>query len=73
MDTPHPHTLLTADEAEDREEQQAVLDKLLHGKPVPPAIAQRIRAKAQKITDELYRQHGVLDIGVPAIRELRDE
>lgn len=26
-----------------------------------------------RISDEVRRKHGVLDIGVPAIRELRDE
>jgi hypothetical protein len=58
---------------EEQEEHQAVVDKILHGKPIPPPITQRIRAKAQRITDELRRQHGLLDIGVPANRELRGE
>jgi hypothetical protein len=66
-------TSTSMDRNEEQEEQQAVLDKVLHGKPIPPDIAQRIRAKAQRITDELRRQHGLLDIGVPAIRELRGE
>jgi hypothetical protein len=62
-----------AERIEEQEEQQAVVDKILHGKPIPPTISQRIREKAQRITDELRRQHGLLDIGVPAIRELRGE
>jgi hypothetical protein len=43
------------------------------GKPVPPEIARRIRAEGAKITDRLRQQYGELNIGVPAIRELRDE
>lgn len=59
-------------DAEEQEETQALLDKLMHGKPIPPAIAQRMRARGDRIREETFRQHGLLDIGVPAIRELRD-
>jgi len=58
---------------EEREEQQAILDKLLHGKPVPPQLDRRIRERAAHITREIYEKHGLLDIAVPAIRELRGE
>ena len=51
---------------------QAVLDKLTTGKPLPPETYQRIREQADKVRDEIARTHGVLDIGVPAIRALRD-
>ncbi len=37
-----------------------------------PAFESRIRAEAERIREEILRQHGVLDIGVPAIRELRE-
>jgi hypothetical protein len=57
---------------EEREEQQAILDKFLHSKPVPPEVERRIRERAANITEEIYRQHGLLDVAVPAIRELRD-
>jgi hypothetical protein len=33
----------------------------------------RIHEESQKIRAEIYEQHGVLDIGVLAIRELREE
>jgi hypothetical protein len=32
----------------------------------------RIHAQSEKITQEVLAKHGVLDIGVPAIRALRD-
>jgi hypothetical protein len=37
-----------------------------------PEFEQRIHAQAEKIGQEVLAKHGVLDIGVPAIRALRD-
>jgi hypothetical protein len=37
-----------------------------------PEFEERIHAQAEKISQEVLKQHGVLDIGVPAIRALRD-
>jgi hypothetical protein len=37
-----------------------------------PEFERRIHEEAAKIRDEIFRNHGYLDIGVPAIRELRD-
>ncbi len=42
------------------------------GKPVPADVAERARRRAAAITEEVRRKHGTVDIGVPAIRELRD-
>lgn len=52
---------------------QAVLAHLTSGVPLDPEIALRVRERAAGITEEIRRRHGVLDIGVPAIRALRDE
>jgi hypothetical protein len=38
-----------------------------------PVILQRIHDEAEKIKREVFEKHGQLDIGTPAIRELRDE
>jgi len=43
------------------------------GKPVPADVAARLRARAARITEKIRRKFGVVDIGVPAIRELRGE
>jgi len=43
------------------------------GKPADPAFVQQIAIEAEKIREEVKRKHGILDIGVSAIRELRDE
>jgi hypothetical protein len=51
---------------------QAVIESLMTGKPLDPEIRRRVREEADRIRDEVFRRHGLLDIGVPAIRELRD-
>jgi hypothetical protein len=37
-----------------------------------PEFEQRIHAQAEKISQQVLEKHGVLDIGVPIIRALRD-
>ena len=37
-----------------------------------PEFDRRIRDKAARIREDILRRNGVLDIGVPALRELRD-
>ena len=52
---------------------QTVLDHFATGKPLDPEVAKRVRERGRRIREEVYRKHGLLDIGVPAIRELRGE
>jgi hypothetical protein len=42
------------------------------GEPADPEFVRRIAEEARKIREEVKQKHGILDIGVPAIRELRD-
>lgn len=51
---------------------QAALSAAMAGKKLDPVIAQTIRERAEKITEEIRKKHGTLDIAVPAIRALRD-
>lgn len=37
-----------------------------------PEEARRACEESDRIREEIRREHGILDIGVPAIRELRD-
>ncbi|MBY0522199.1 MAG: hypothetical protein K2R98_02305 [Gemmataceae bacterium] len=69
MKTMEPIPDLPADLAADT---QAILDKLMTGKVVDPEVARRIRERGDRIREAILQKHGVLDIGVPAIRELRD-
>lgn len=43
-----------------------------NGRAPSPEFVRRIALEAEKIREEVKRKHGILDIGVPAIRELRD-
>lgn len=38
-----------------------------------PEAMRRACARMDRMREEVRRKHGLLDIGVPAIRELRDE
>lgn len=37
-----------------------------------PAFEQRVHDEAERIRAEVFRKHGMLDIGVAAIRDLRE-
>jgi hypothetical protein len=39
----------------------AVLDRLASGTPVDPAVAERVHARAERITEEIRRAHGLVD------------
>jgi hypothetical protein len=54
-----------------QEDTEAILAHLA-GERLDPAIARRIRERGDRIREQILRDHGPLDIGVPAIRELRD-
>ena len=54
-------------------ESQAVLEHLLTGKPIDPDIKCEIHERAAKITQEIRDKFGLVDIAVPAIRELRGD
>lgn len=51
---------------------QAVIQKLLTAIPLDLETYRRIREQADHVRDELFQRYGVLEIGVPAIRDLRD-
>ena len=38
-----------------------------------PEVMRRAAERMDRMREETYRQHGLLDIGVPAIRELRGD
>jgi hypothetical protein len=38
-----------------------------------PEFTARVQAETEKITEEIRRKHGVLNIAVDLIREVRDE
>jgi hypothetical protein len=54
-------------------DEEAVMESCLTGKPLDPEVARRVNERARQITEETFRKHGLVDIAVPAIRELRGE
>jgi hypothetical protein len=54
-------------------DEQAVIDSFVTGTPLDPEVAKRVHERAQAIRAQTFEKHGLLDIGVPAIRELRGE
>jgi len=51
----------------------AVIASVMSGTPLDPEVARRLNERADRIRQEVYEKFGELDIGVPAIRELRGE
>lgn len=54
-------------------DSQAIIEHLLHGTPLDPEVDRRVHDRAAKITDELRRMHGTVDIAVDLVRQVRDE
>jgi hypothetical protein len=52
-------------------ELQAAADRAAKGIRDPESMANACK-RMDRVREEIRRQHGILDIGVPAIRELRD-
>ncbi len=53
-------------------DNEAVVRAIAAGRKLDPDVVRRVRARAQQVTDEVYRKHGKLDVAIPAIREVRD-
>jgi hypothetical protein len=51
---------------------EAIVAAITGGKKPDPALARKVRDRARRITEDIRRNHGVLDIGAKAIRDLRD-
>jgi hypothetical protein len=51
---------------------EAVIAKLMTGKQLDPETYQRIRTRSEKITEEVRKIHGVLNIAVDLIRDCRE-
>ena len=52
---------------------QLIADSVAAGKPIPPDVFRRVQERAEGIRQRVFQQHGVVNVGVPAIRELRDD
>jgi hypothetical protein len=67
-------SMKTLDQIPDADEAtKAVIECAMTGKPVDPEIARRVRAEGEKLRQQIFEKHGLVDIVVPAIRELRGD
>ena len=51
---------------------EAVAAAVSAGRKPDPELTRRVRDRAEQIRERVFQKHGVLDIGGPAIRALRD-
>jgi hypothetical protein len=56
-----------------RADLKAVLDSVIHKTPLDPEIARRVRERSDRITQEVFQRHGLLNVAVDLVREGRDE
>ena len=54
-------------------DDEALMERVLHGKPLDPEVYRRIREEGDRITEEIRRQQGTIEIAVDLVREIRDE
>jgi hypothetical protein len=66
MATINPNTVPTDD-------LQAVLDHVISGTPLDPEVTRRVRERSSALRQELRKRHGILNVAVDLIREVRDE
>ena len=58
---------------EQQADEEAVNEHVLTGKPIDPDVYRPVRARAERITAELRRKYGDMNISADLIREVRDE
>jgi hypothetical protein len=59
--------------AEQQADEETVNEHVLTGKPLDPEVFRRVRARAEKITAELRRKYGDVNLSAHLIREFCDE
>jgi hypothetical protein len=58
---------------EQQADEEAVNEHVSTSKSLDPEVYRRVRARAEKITAELRRMYGDMNISADLIREVRDE
>jgi hypothetical protein len=59
--------------SEQQADEAAVHEHVLSAKPLDPEIYRRVRARPGKITAELRRKYGDMNLSADLLREVRDE
>jgi hypothetical protein len=68
MNTPESSNDVSADA-----DARLVAECVAAGRPIPPEVVRRVQERAERARKELLATHGVQNIGVAIIRELRGE
>jgi hypothetical protein len=55
------------------DDMQAVADAVAAGRPVDAEVALRVRARSERVQEQLLRQYGVREIAVDLVRQGREE
>jgi hypothetical protein len=66
-------TMNTGIPAEIMADAKLVAECVATGRVVPLDVARRVQERANCIRQEVLAKHGILDVGVPAIRAFRGE
>jgi hypothetical protein len=59
--------------SDEQADAQTVADCVAARRPIPAEVVRRVRERADKARREILATHGVQDIGVQIIREMRGE
>jgi hypothetical protein len=62
----------TGSDPQARDDYQAVMRHVAEGTPVEPELARRVRERAERITDEIRREHGDIDV-VKLLHDARED
>lgn len=52
-------------------DEEAIMQAFLSGTPVDAEVVRRVQERSRLIREEVFRKHGLVNVAVPAIRELR--
>jgi hypothetical protein len=52
----------TSIDAQEKADFEAVIRHAFHGEPLDPEVAGRVHERAARVTEEIYRLHGEIDM-----------
>jgi hypothetical protein len=52
---------------------EALMERILHGKPLDPELYRRIQEQGDRLTEEIRQKIGTVEIAVDLVRQTRDE
>jgi hypothetical protein len=59
--------------AEHDRDTQAILERIMTGKPLDPDTYRRVWERGECLTEQIRRDHGTVDVAVELVRDTRDE